>query len=153
MSSGPGCGCGCRGPLRASSRGAGSLRPPQAGGGWGRAGVADLGWGARRMRRLRPLPQQPESEIVVEGGFAEAQLAQDFTRGLHGVGFDPLAALVGQLDAFLREHNLASAGVVSVRHGRSATTIALKAGLAEQAILVDLAPVFAERLGADAEAC
>ena len=119
----------------------------------GLVAVAGLAFGARRMRRLRPLPQQPESEIVVEGGFAEAQLAQDFTRGLHGVGFDPLAALVGQLDAFLREHNLTSAGVVSVRHGRSATTIALEAGLAEQAILVDLAPVFAERLGADAEAC
>src|SRR5712691_12315586 len=104
------------------------------------------------MRRLRPLPQQPESEVVVEGGFAEAQLAQDFTRGLHGVGFDPLAALVGQLEAFLREHNLASPGVLSVRHGRSATTITLRTGLAEQAILVDLAPVFAERLGADAEA-
>jgi nucleoid-associated protein YgaU/two-component SAPR family response regulator len=116
------------------------------------AGLGGLAFGARRVRRLRPLPQQPESEVVVEGGFAEAQLAQDFTRGLHGVGFDPLAGLVGQLEAFLREHNLTNAGVVSVRHGRSATTITITAGLAEQARLVDLAPLFAARLNADAEA-
>ena len=101
---------------------------------------------------MRPLPQEPESEVVVEGGFAEAQLAQDFTRGVHGVGFDPVAALVRQVENFLHEYNLSNPGVVAVRHGRSATTITLKASLAEQPILVDLAPVLAERLQADASA-
>ena len=90
--------------------------------------------------------------MVVEGGFAEAQLAQDFTRGVHGVGFDPVAALVRQVENFLHEYNLSNPGVVAVRHGRSATTITLKASLAEQPILVDLAPVLAERLQADASA-
>lgn len=126
---------------------------PLAGGGLGLAAAAGLALGARRLRRLRPLPQEPESEVVVEGGFAEAQLAQDFTRGVHGAGFDPVAVLVGQLEAFLHEYNLAGSGVVAVRHGRSATTVTLKASLGEQALLVDLAPVFAHRVQADAEAC
>ncbi|TME35998.1 MAG: LysM peptidoglycan-binding domain-containing protein [Chloroflexi bacterium] len=125
---------------------------PIALGGLGIAAVAGVAIGATRMRRLRPLPQEPESEVVVEGGFAEAQLAQDFTRGVHGVGFDPVAALVRQVENFLHEYNLSNPGVVAVRHGRSATTITLKASLAEQPILVDLAPVLAERLQADASA-
>jgi nucleoid-associated protein YgaU/DNA-binding SARP family transcriptional activator len=125
---------------------------PLAIGGLGLAGLAGLAFGARRARRLRPLPQELESEIVVEGGFAEAELAHDFTRGLHGVGFDPLAALVAQLQHFLAEYNLSQVGLVATRHGRSATTLTLAAGLAEQPLLIDLGPVFAERLNAEAEA-
>src|SRR5438105_11553640 len=91
---------------------------PIALGGLGVAAAAGVAVGAARMRRLRPLPQEPESEVVVEGGFAEAQLAQDFTRGMHGVGFDPVAALVRQVENFLHEYNLSNPGVVAVRHGR-----------------------------------
>jgi DNA-binding SARP family transcriptional activator/nucleoid-associated protein YgaU len=126
--------------------------PPAALGGIGLVALAGVALGARRLRRLRPLPHEPESEVVVEGGFAEAQLAHDFTRGLHGVGFDPLVAVVDQLQRFLDEYNLGHIGVVALRHGRSATTLTLSAGLAEQPILVDLAPAFAARLEADAEA-
>jgi two-component SAPR family response regulator/nucleoid-associated protein YgaU len=121
-------------------------------GGLGAAGVAAAALGARRARRLRPLPLEPETEVVVEGGFAEAQLAHDFTRGLHGVGFDPLAAIVGRLHAYLEEYNLGDVGIVAIRHGRSATTLTLSATLAQQPILIDLAPVFGAALEADAEA-
>ena len=41
---------------------------------------------------------------------------------------------------------------MAIRHGRSATTLTLAAGLAEQPILVDLAPEFASQLDAEAEA-
>jgi nucleoid-associated protein YgaU len=126
---------------------------PLAVGGLGLAAVAGLAFGAGRIRRrLRPLPQAPETEVVVEGGFAEAHLAQDLTRGLHGVGFDPVSALVAQLEHFLKEYQLADVGVLAVRHGRSSTTIILRCSLAEQAILVDLAPVFAQQLGAEVDA-
>src|SRR5262249_27192105 len=108
--------------------------------------------GARRWRRLRRLPREPESEVVVEGGFAEAQLAHDFTRGLHGVSFDPVVALVARFDQFVKEHNLDGVGVVAVRHGRSATTLTIAAGLAEQALLLELAPGFGAALDAEAEA-
>src|SRR5262249_43522029 len=57
-----------------------------------------------------------------------------------------------QVEKFLHQHNLSNPGVVAVRHGRSSTTITLKASLAEQPILVDLAPVLAERLQAEASA-
>jgi DNA-binding SARP family transcriptional activator len=120
--------------------------------GLGVAAVASLAFGALRMRRFRPLPQEPENDVLVEGGFAEAQLAHDLTRGLRGVSFDPVEALVRQLEQFLAEYNLTRVDVVSVRHGRSSTSISLRCGLAEQAILVDLASVFAERLEAEAEA-
>jgi two-component SAPR family response regulator len=122
-------------------------------GGLGVAGAAGLVFGARRLRRLRPLPHEPESEVVVQGGFAEAQLAHDLTRGLHGVGFDPLAALVAQLEQFLLEYNLSGVEVVALRHGRSSTTITLRCGLAQQALLLDVATAFAEKLEADVEAC
>jgi DNA-binding SARP family transcriptional activator len=125
---------------------------PFALGGVGLAALAGVTLGARRLRRLRPLPQEPESEVVVEGGFAEAQLAHEFTRGLHGMGVDPLAAIVGQLHQLLEEYNLANCGVIAARHGRSATTLTLAAGLSEQPLLVDLAPVLAARLEAEAEA-
>jgi nucleoid-associated protein YgaU/DNA-binding SARP family transcriptional activator len=126
---------------------------PVAIGALGVAAIAGLAFGAHRFRRLRPLPKEPESEVVVEGGFAEAQLAQDLTRGLHGVGFDPVAVLVTQLERFLAEYELAGVGVVAVRHGRSSTTITLRCGLAQQPLLLDLAPAFAERLGAEVDAC
>jgi DNA-binding SARP family transcriptional activator/LysM repeat protein len=124
---------------------------PLAIGGLGLA-VAGLTYGARRFRRLRPLPQEPETEVVVEGGFAEAQLAHDLTRGLHGVGFDPVGGLVAQLQDVLNEYNLADAGVMAVRHGRSSTTLTLRCGLAEQPLLIDLAPVFADKLDAEVQA-
>jgi len=125
---------------------------PAALGGLGLVALAGVAIGTRRMRRLRSLPQVPETEVVVEGGFAEARLAQDFTRGLHGVGFDPIAALVDQLRRFLDENELSHIKLVALRHGRSATTLTLAGRLAEQPILVDLAPAFAARLGAGAEA-
>lgn len=129
---------------------------PLALGGLGLAGVAGLAFGARRMRRLRPLPQEPESEVVVEGGFAEAQLAHDLTRGLHGIGFDPVAALVNQLQQFLAESGLFESSIPAVlaaRHGRSSTTITLRCGLAEQPLLLELAQPFAQALDAQVEAC
>src|SRR5262249_14213496 len=84
---------------------------------------------------------------------AEAELAHDLTRGLHGVGFDPVAALVAQLEHFLAEYNLDNVEVVAVRHGRSSTTVTLRCGLAEQALLVDLAPAFGQTLDAECEGC
>jgi nucleoid-associated protein YgaU/two-component SAPR family response regulator len=129
---------------------------PLAVGGLGLAAAAGVAFGARRLRRLRPLPRVPESEVVVEGGFAEAQLAQDLTRGLHGFGFDPVAALVDQWQQFLSESSPATAahaGVLAVRHGRSSTTLTIRCGLADQAPLLELAPAFAQLLEAEVEAC
>ncbi len=129
---------------------------PLAMGGLGLVAAAGLTFGARRLRRLRPLPQEPETEVVVSGGFAEAQLAHDLTRGLHGIGFDPIAALVDQVERFLAESSLVdstSLAVLAVRHGRSSTTITFRCGLAEQPVLLELAPAFAQTLEADVEAC
>jgi DNA-binding SARP family transcriptional activator/nucleoid-associated protein YgaU len=120
-------------------------------GGAGLAALAGVALGAQRVRRLRRLPREPESEVVVEGGFAEAQLAHAFTRGIHGLGDDPLADTVIRLQQLLDEYNLTDVSVVAVCHGRSATTLTLAAGLAAQALLVDLAPVIAERLDVDVE--
>jgi DNA-binding SARP family transcriptional activator/LysM repeat protein len=125
---------------------------PLALGGVGLAALSGVALGARRLRRLRPLPHEPESEVVVEGGFAEAQLTHEFTRSLRGASFDPLTAIVGQLYQFLDEYNLANIVVVAARHGRSATTLTLAAGLSEQSLLIDLAAVLAARLEAEAEA-
>ncbi|MBV9600662.1 MAG: LysM peptidoglycan-binding domain-containing protein [Chloroflexi bacterium] len=129
---------------------------PLAATGLGLAGVTGLVVGARRLRRLRPLTQEPESEIVVEDGFAEAQLAHDLTRGLHGIGFDPVSALAAQLEQFLAESGAvaeSNLAVLAVRHGRSSTTLTLRCALAEQPLLLELAPTFAHALDADVDAC
>ena len=125
---------------------------PLALGGLGLAAVAGLAVGARHVRRLRPLSRVPENDVVLDHGFAEAEPARDLTRGVHGIGFDPVAALVGQLQRFLAEYNLDDVQVVAVKHGHSSTTIALRCTLAQQPLLIDLAPVFAATLGAEAEA-
>ncbi|HET6318482.1 MAG TPA: LysM peptidoglycan-binding domain-containing protein, partial [Chloroflexota bacterium] len=109
--------------------------------------------GARRQRRLRPPPQEPESEVVVEGGYAAAQLTHEFARQLQGgVAFDAASAQVRQLLQLMDEFNLVGVQPVALRHGRSSTTISLAAKLSDQPLLLDLAPVLAERLQAEAEA-
>jgi len=114
------------------------------------AGAATLG--ARRLRRWRPLPQAPESEVVVEGGYAEARLTHEFARHMQGGAFEPLAAIVGQVQVVIDEYGLDKVEVVSAYEGRSSTTLTLAAGLAQQALLVDLVPEFGARLGAECEA-
>jgi nucleoid-associated protein YgaU len=130
--------------------------PPLVVAGLGLAGAAGVAFGARRLRRLRRLPHEPESEVVVEGGFAEAQLAQDLTRGLHGIGFDPVSALVAQFDQFVADSSPGASpkmAVLATRHGRSSTTLTIRCGLAEQSALLELAPSFARALDADVDAC
>ncbi len=117
----------------------------------GMTGLAAIG--VRRLRRLRPLPQEPESEVVVEGGYAEAQLTHEFARQLQGgVAFDAASAQVRQLLQLLDEFSMVGVEPVALRHGRSSTTISLAARLSDQPLLLDLAPVLAERLQAAAEA-
>jgi DNA-binding SARP family transcriptional activator/nucleoid-associated protein YgaU len=114
------------------------------------AGAATLG--VQRVRRLRPLHQEPESEVVVEGGYAEAVLTTTLTHRLHGGRAEPVVVLATHLRRFLSEHALPDVQVIAVRHGRSATTLVLAANLADQPKLLQLAPSFAERVGASAEA-
>jgi DNA-binding SARP family transcriptional activator len=114
------------------------------------AGLAALG--ISQVRRLRPLPKEPESEIVVEGGYAAAELANDLARHLAGGHSDPASSLVAQFLRVVDEHDLRGLEVVAVRHGRSSTTLTLTAGLTEQAVLLELAPVLAKRLQAECTA-
>jgi nucleoid-associated protein YgaU/two-component SAPR family response regulator len=119
----------------------------------GLAGAAGLATVGVRRWRLRPLPQEPENEVLVEGGYAEAQLTHDFARQLQGgVTFDLASAYVSHLLRLLDEYNLGDVEPVALRHGRSSTTISLAAKLSEQPILLDLVPIFAERLQAEADA-
>ncbi|MBV9545549.1 MAG: hypothetical protein JOY61_14355, partial [Chloroflexi bacterium] len=123
----------------------------------GAAGALAIAAGAgafvlRRRQHLRPLSREPESDVVVTGGYAAAELTHAFTRGLQPGASDPVAAVVSQVRAFLHEYNLQQVGVVAVRHGRSSTTLTLSAGVSEQAVLVDLAPEIGARLDSQAEA-
>jgi two-component SAPR family response regulator len=130
-----------------------AAEPPLAAAGVaGLAAIGALGLGIHRLRRLRRLPHEAESDIVVQGGYAEAQLTQEFARRLQGVEYDAATLLAGQFRAFLDEYHLDDVHIVAARHGRSSTTLCIAAGLAQQAILVDLAPVYATRLESDVEA-
>lgn len=102
--------------------------------------------GMRRLRRLRPLPQEPESEIVVQGGYAEAQI----TPG--GLELESGTALLRQLVPLLSGLKLSGAQPVALRHGRSSTTVSLAASLSEQPLILDAVSTIGSRLHAEAEA-
>ncbi|HEV7664443.1 MAG TPA: LysM peptidoglycan-binding domain-containing protein, partial [Chloroflexota bacterium] len=123
---------------------------PLAAGGAGL--LAAAGAAALTSRRLRPLPQERETEVVVEGGFAAAQLTPTYDQGAPDLDVDPLTIVVSRLVHFLEEYQLQTVHVVAVQHGRSATTFTLTASLAEQALIVDLAPVIAAELDAEVDA-
>ncbi|MBV9546373.1 MAG: hypothetical protein JOY61_18545, partial [Chloroflexi bacterium] len=59
---------------------------------------------------MRPLSREPESDVVVTGGYAAAELTHAFTRGLQPGASDPVAAVVSQVHAFLHEYNLQQVG-------------------------------------------
>src|SRR5205814_6333818 len=81
------------------------------------AGLATLG--VTRLRRWRPLPSQPETEVNVDGGYAEAPLEGELARRL-GVGgqVNGATALVSQFLKVVDEYNLAAVQPIFVRHGR-----------------------------------
>src|SRR5262249_16049468 len=75
---------------------------PIALGGAGLAGVVGLAVGAQRLRRLRRLSHEPESEVVVEGGFAAAELTPDGGRD-GGQRDDTLGVIVAGLQVLIEE--------------------------------------------------
>jgi DNA-binding SARP family transcriptional activator/LysM repeat protein len=109
--------------------------------------------GMRRLRRLRPLPQEPESEIVVQGGYAEAQITPEFARRTPGGhDFDSATALLRQLVPLLSGLNVSGVQPIALRHGRSSTTVSLAASLSEQPLILDAVSTIGSRLHAEAEA-
>ncbi|GAC1318004.1 MAG: hypothetical protein NVSMB2_12420 [Chloroflexota bacterium] len=119
------------------------------------AGIAAVGGLviAHRRRKFRRLHTAPETEVVVEDGFATADLASGAGERHHGALEDPLTATVRRVMAFLEEYTLSdTVACVSVTHGRSGTTLALSASLASQPLVLDLIPALAVDLGREIEA-
>ncbi len=127
--------------------------PAAALGGLGLAllGAGGAVWGRRRLRRPRRVKTEPESDVVVEEGYATAELAHELAHRLQGDEADPVQVVVAQLTRFLAEHHLETASVVAARHGRSATTLTLAAPIADQARLLEMAAAFGQRIGVGAE--
>ncbi|MBV9542772.1 MAG: bacterial transcriptional activator domain-containing protein [Chloroflexi bacterium] len=109
------------------------------------AAVAALLAVRRRGRRALaepPLGDEPESDVVVRAGFAELRdLARDRS--------DPVQAAAIEVLRFLDANGVAGrVGVVSARHGRSSTTLALVCQrLADRPMLQKLVPAIAKHLG------
>ena len=111
------------------------------------------------VRRRRPAPdlREPESDISVEGGYAELDPAQVAAQRLLGGGGGDLAALVaGRLAQAYAHHfdqhrladgdrdALAEVRLLATRHGRSSTTLVLAAPLAARPLLLRPLPAVAE---------
>jgi DNA-binding SARP family transcriptional activator len=122
------------------------------------AGVLGAGLLARRRRSLIRFSSLPETDVALEGGFAQARLTPVVDRGgqRRGGVADEVHRLAASVLQFLRDSagvdTAAGASIVSARHGRSSTTLALVAPIASQAHLVDRLPEIATRLGAGASA-
>ncbi len=127
--------------------------PAAALGGLGLAllGAGGAVWGRQRLRRPRRVKTEPESDVVVEEGYATAELAHELAHRLQGDEADPVQVVVAQLARFLAEHHLETASVVAARHGRSATTLTLAAPIADQARLLEMGAAFGQRIGVGAE--
>lgn len=128
------------------------LVPLASGAAAGLAAVGALAF-AHHRRKLRRLRSTPETEVVVESGFATADLTTAVAHRADDLAHDPLTATACRVMAFLDEYNLSdSVACVSVMHGRSGTTLALATTLASQPLVLDLVPALAVDLGREIEA-
>ncbi|HEY1245630.1 MAG TPA: LysM peptidoglycan-binding domain-containing protein, partial [Hyphomicrobiaceae bacterium] len=118
--------------------------------GLGVVALSALGVVAVRRRRALaepPLGDEPESDIVVRGGFADLDwLSRRLAAGAPPQPVDQLAA---ETLRFFDERGLQGrVGIVSARAGRSSTTLALVSQLlADRPRLLEAAPALAQRLG------
>ena len=109
-----------------------------------------------RRRRSAPVPNEPESDVHVENGFADADPVEDLARRL-ARSSDPAAAIASLLgQAYtaifdeqlqLEERREASTGVTvaATRHGRTSTTLVLAAPVAARPYLCNNMRAAAER--------
>lgn len=108
---------------------------------------------AHRRRRLRRVSPGPETDVVIDGGFATANLSSGLNADPQTASDDPMTAIVRSVLAVMHEYNLSdSVSCLAVAHGRSVTTLTLATTLASQALLLDLVPVLAESLGREIDA-
>ena len=134
---------------------AGQTNTMLAGGAMGLAGLAATA-AAVRMRGRRslsepPLGDEPESDFIIRAGFADLD---DLAHTLAAGANDPVDAIAQEVLAVCEEHGLAGGiGVVSARHGRSSTTLALVSQrLADRPRVLELAPTIGSRLGVTVQA-
>jgi hypothetical protein len=115
------------------------------------AGAATVALAAGRLvvrrRRPAPVPTEPESDVTIEDGFAEADPVHDLARRLAHTA-DPatvIASLLGQAYAAVfdeqfqgkqREEASRGVSVAATRHGRTSTTLVLAAPVAARPHLV-----------------
>jgi hypothetical protein len=103
----------------------------------------------RRGLAEPPLGDEPESDVLIRGGFADLD---DLSRKLaRGADPDPVAAVAAETLRFFDERGLEGrVGLVAARHGRSSTTLAVVSQrLADRPKVVDVAGELATRLGVE----
>ncbi len=109
----------------------------------------------RRVRRSLdepPIPPAPKPKPAPGDDCAEAELARVLTHRLHGGEVEPAVVVAEQARRFLAEEAVDTAVVALAYQGRNAVTLLLRASLAEQPRLLELATPFAARLGGAAQA-
>jgi DNA-binding SARP family transcriptional activator/LysM repeat protein len=125
------------------------------------AGLAVLGAAggvvllARRRFRTSlsqpPVPPDHEAGIPIRAGWADPAHARTFAHRLDG-GTEPALLVAEQVLHCLDEAGIKDVALVTVREGRHSMGLTLRAGLAAQQRLLQIAPELAERLGATGEA-
>lgn len=106
---------------------------------------------ARRVRRSLsepPLPTEPPAMSRLPNGFAEAALNEVLAGRLPGTAPEPVSLLAAQALCTFEQHGLEQASIVTVQLGRHSAGLTIRAGLAVQARLPQLAAELGARLGA-----
>ncbi len=123
----------------------------------GGLGLAALGaggavWATRRWRNRSRLTSERESDVVVQDGYATAELDDELTHRLRGAEPEPVLAVAAHVVRYLHERDLDQVRIVAARSGRSSTILTLEASLSIQARLFDALDELGPHVGIGAEA-
>jgi len=109
----------------------------------------------RRVRRSseEPLvPLEPESDVAIADGFAEADVARAFSHRAGGAEVDVVTLLSEHALRYFSNRGVSRASVVMARQRRNSITLTLDAGVAEQMQIMEHAAEFGRCVGGNAQA-
>jgi hypothetical protein len=98
------------------------------------------------------LRSERETDVLVQDGYATAELDDELTHRLRGAEPDPVLAVAAHVARYLHERDLDQVRIVAARSGRTSTILTLEASLSIQARLFDALDELGPHIGVGAEA-
>lgn len=108
----------------------------------------------RRLARLRGGTEDDEvgDPVRMSAGFADAEFARSLVNRLLDGPAETVTIVCQHTLSFFEEQGMGDLAILMAREGRRSTTLTIRAGLADQARLVELAPELGRMLGGEGKA-